>query len=270
MLELLSYPFIIKALIVGVMVSLCSSLLGVSLVLKRYSMIGDGLSHVGFGALSVAAAANLSPLYVSIPIVLIAAVLLLRISENSKIKGDAAIAMISSSALAIGIIINSISRVNIDLNNYMFGSILAVRDSDVLLSVILSIIVIAMFVILYNRIFLVTFDPSFASATGINVKRYNLLIAVLTAFVVVLGMRLMGTLLISSLIIFPTLSSMRLFGVFKYVTICSAVMSVVCFLVGMIASFYLSIPTGAAIVVVNLIVFGLFSLIGNLDPHANS
>ena len=259
--EMLSYHFMTRALIVGILVSLCASLLGVSLVLKRYSMIGDGLSHVGFGALAIAAAANIAPLALAVPVVVAAAFLLLRISQNSKIKGDAAIALISSSALAIGVIVISMTTgMNTDVSNYMFGSILSLSRGDAILSAVLSMIVLLMFVLLYPRIFAVTFDETFAKATGTKAERYNTVIAVLTAVTVVLGMRMMGALLISSLIIFPALSSMRLCRSFKSVVLCSAVISVVCFVAGMVSSYALELPTGASIVAVNLIVFLVFSL----------
>ena len=260
--EMLSYHFMTRALIVGILVSLCASLLGVSLVLKRYSMIGDGLSHVGFGALAIAAAANIAPLALAVPVVVAAAFLLLRISQNSKIKGDAAIALISSSALAIGVIVISMTTgMNTDVSNYMFGSILSLSRGDAVLSAVLSMIVLLMFVLLYPRIFAVTFDETFAKATGTKAERYNTVIAVLTAVTVVLGMRMMGALLISSLIIFPALSSMRLCRSFKSVVLCSAVISVVCFVAGMVSSYALELPTGASIVAVNLIVFLAFSLV---------
>ena len=258
--EMLSYHFMTRALIVGILVSLCASLLGVSLVLKRYSMIGDGLSHVGFGALAIAAALNIAPLVVAVPVVIVAAFFLLRISQNSKIKGDAAIALISSSALAIGVIvISATTGMNTDVSNYMFGSILSLSKTDAVLSAVLSVVVLAMFILLYPRIFAVTFDENFSKATGTRAERYNTVIAVLTAVTVVLGMRMMGALLISSLIIFPALSSMRLCRSFRAVAACSAVISVVCFLVGMLCSYALELPTGASIVAVNLLVFLGFS-----------
>lgn len=261
--ELLSYSFILRALTVGMLVSLCSALLGVSLVLKRYSMIGDGLSHVGFGALSVAMVMNLAPLQVSIPVVVAAAFLLLRISENSKIKGDAAIALISSSSIAIGVIVTSLtSGMNADVYSFLFGSILAMSKSDVFLSVILSIIVLLLFIFFYHKIFAVTFDENFARATGTKVGIYNMLIALLTAVTIVVGMRIMGSLLISSLIIFPALSSMRIFRSFRSVIITSAFISVVCFFWGVTASYAFDTPAGASIVIVNLLAFGICSLIG--------
>ncbi|MCL2009003.1 MAG: metal ABC transporter permease [Synergistaceae bacterium] len=257
--ELFSYSFIVRAMIVGVLVALCSALLGVTLVLKRYSMIGDGLSHVGFGTLAISMSLNLAPLRVAIPVMLLAAFVLLRVSENSKIKGDAAIALISSSSLAIGVIVVSLTTgMNTDVCNYMFGSILAMSRGDVYLSVTVAALVLILYVLSYNRIFAVTFDENFARGTGIKAGRYNALIAFLTAMVIVVGMRMMGALLISSLIIFPALTSMRVFSSFKRVVICSAVLSVVCFFVGIILSFALSTPVGASIVIINLAAFCLF------------
>lgn len=258
-IEMFSYHFMTKALIVGVPVALCAALLGVSLVLKRYAMIGDGLSHVGFGALALASAFNLAPLQVAIPVVVIAAFFLLRLSENSKINGDSAIAIISSSALAIGVIIaTKANGMNTDLNSYLFGSILSVSQSDIVLSLALSAVVLVMFIVFYHRIFSVTFDETFAKATGTKTSVYNMVIALLTALTIVIGMRLMGTLLISSLIIFPALTSMRLCKTFKSVIICSAVLSVVCFVLGMVISFLFDIPTGPAIVAVNIAALMVF------------
>ncbi len=265
MLEMLSYPFIQRALIVGTLVSLCSALLGVNLVLKRYSMIGDGLSHVAFSAMAVATVMNWAPLTVAIPVVIAASFLLLRLSGNSKIKGDSAIALVSTGALAIGIFIISMrSGINTDINNYMFGSVLAISKSDVAMSVVLSLMVLILYVLFYNKIFAVTFDEPFARATGIRVEFYNMLIAVLTAVTIVLGMRMIGALLISSLIIFPAMSSMRLFKCFRNVVICSAVISVVCFFSGVVVSYEYSAPTGASVVIMNITVFSVFCLIDYL------
>ena len=257
-----SYPFLVRAMIGGICISLCASLLGVSLVLKRYSMIGDGLSHVSFGALSIAVAFNWAPLAVSIPVVAAAAVLLLRITGNGKIKSDAAIAMISAGSLAIGIIVTSLTTgMTTDVSSYMFGSILAMSREDMYLSVVLSVIVLGMFVICYNKVFAVTFDESFAKATGVRVSAYNLLIAVLTAITIVLGMRMMGAMLISSLVIFPALTSMRIFKSFFGVVVSSGGVSVVCFFIGLVLSYVYSIPAGASVVVVNLVMFGVFCIV---------
>lgn len=261
-ISMFNYSFMLRALVVGIPVALCSALLGVSLVLKRYSMIGDGLSHVGFGALAIASAFNWAPLPVAVPIVVISAFLLLRLSENSKIKGDSAIALISSSALAIGVTIATMQNgMNTDISNYLFGSIVATSNFDALLSICLSAIVIILYLIFYNRIFAVTFDENFAKATGTKVNFYNIIIAVLTALTVVLGMRIMGTLLISSLIIFPALTSMQVCKTFKSVIITSAILSVICFFAGISVSYIFETPTGASIVIINLISFIIFSLI---------
>lgn len=260
--EMMSYPFIVRALVGGVLVSLCASLLGVSLVLKRYSMIGDGLSHVSFGALSVALAIGWSPLKVSIPVVVLAAFFLLRITERGKIKSDAAIAMISASALAIGIIVTSMTTgMTTDVSSYMFGSILAMSREDVQFAAVLSVVVLGLFLFCYNKIFAVTFDENFARATGVNVSIYNVLIAVLTAVTIVLGMRMMGAMLISSLIIFPSLTAMRIFKSFRGVMVISGILSIICFCIGMVISYVYSTPAGASVVVVDLAAFILFSLV---------
>ncbi len=261
-IKMFSYAFIQRALLVGGAVALCASLLGVSLVLKRYSMIGDGLSHVGFGTLAVATALNWSPLEVTIPVVVIAAFLLLRLSENSKIKGDAAIAMISTGALAIGVLVASKSTgMNTDIYSYLFGSILAMSEADVWLSVILSLIVLILFILFYHNIFAVTFDENFAKATGVYANLYNMILAFLTAVTIVLGMRMMGALLISSLIIFPALTAMRVCKSFRSVMSCSALVSLFCVVCGIFVSFLFSTPTGASIVTVNIIVFILFAIL---------
>ena len=261
--DMFSYGFMTRALVVGTLVSLCAALLGVTLVLKRYSLIGDGLSHVGFGALSIALAMNLAPLQVAIPVVVLAAFLLLRITEKSRIKADAAIALISTAALAAGVIVTSLSTgMNIDVYNYMFGSVLAMSREDVALSVILCAVVLALYGFFYHRIFAVTIDETFARATGIRVDAYNMLIALLTAVTIVLGMRMMGTMLISSLVIFPALTAMRVFRRFRQVMIASALISVCCFFAGITASFALSIPAGASVVMANAAAFVAFWAVG--------
>ena len=245
--QMFSYGFMRRAIIVGVLVALCAALLGVTLVLKRYSMIGDGLSHVGFGALCVALAMNVAPLAVSVPVVIISAFLLLRISDNSKIQGDAAIALISSTALAIGILVTSMTTgLNSDVNGYMFGSILAMSSTDVIISIVISAAVLILYCVFYNKIFSVTFDESFATATGTKTGMYNTLIA----------------LLISSLVIFPALTAMRVCKTFKKVVAVSAVISVICFFIGLFVSFAFSMPAGASVVAVNAMMFGIFSLVG--------
>ena len=262
MLEIFQYGFLLRALVVGLLVSLCAALLGVSLVLKRFSMIGDGLSHVGFGALAIASALNLAPLQVSIPVVIVAAFILLRISSDGKIKGDAAIALLSSSALAIGAIVISQTNSATDMNSYMFGSIMAISNDDLVLSIICSVIVIVMFVLFYNKIFAVTFDEDFARATGTKAGRYNLLIAIIVAVIIVLAMNLVGSLLISALVIFPALSAMRLFQNFRSVTVCSAVLSVSCAALGILVSILAGTPVGSTIVAADILAFLVCSALG--------
>ena len=261
LLEMFTYPFILRAFVVGILVSLCAALLGVPLVLKRYSMIGDGLSHVSFGALAVAVACGWAPLPVSIPVVIIAALCLLRMTERSRMGADAAIAVTSASSLAVGVIVTSLTTgMTTDVDSYMFGSILAMDRADVALSVGLSIAVLALFVLFYHRLFAITFDESFSRATGVKVGLYNTLLSVLTALTIVLGMRMMGAMLISSLIIFPALTSMRVFKSFKGVVWSSGILSVICFCIGMTASYLCSTPAGASVVLVNLAAFLLFTL----------
>lgn len=263
--EMLSFAFINRALLVGTLVSLCAALLGVNLVLKRYSNIGDGLAHVGFGITTVAVAFGFTPLPIAIPGVIIVAMILLKVGNNKKIKSDSAIAIISSSALAIGVAVTSLTTgLNTDICNFMFGSILAMSNSDVILSIIVSIVVLILFVVYYRKLFAVTFDEEFSKAVGLKSGRYTNLIAILTAVVIVVGMRMMGTLLISSIIIFPALIAMRVFKSFKSVVISSGIISVICFLVGMFLSYSYNISTGAMIVIVNLVVFILFVIIGKI------
>jgi zinc transport system permease protein len=262
LLALLSLPFIQRALLVGLLVSICAALLGVSLVLKRFAMIGDGLSHVGFGSLAIASALNAAPLAVALPVVMLAAILLLRLSAASKIKGDAAIALISTGALAVGVTaVSATSGMNIDVTNYLFGSILAVSSGDVALSIALAAIVLVAYLLFYNRIFAVTFDEDFARATGTHTAWLNTLIALLTALIIVLGMRLMGALLISSLIIFPALTSMRLCKTFRSVTLCSVCVAIICFVCGIVTSYLLDLPTGSTVVLCNIVAFALFWLL---------
>jgi zinc transport system permease protein len=256
--EMFSLVFLVRALVVGMLVSLCASLLGVSLVMKRYSMIGDGLSHVGFGALAVAAAMNTEPLAVSIPVVIAAAFILLRLSENSRIKGDAAIALISTASLAFGVIIISLRGMNTDLYNYLFGSILVISENDLYLGVALSVMVLVLFVFFYHKLFAITFDETFAKAAGVKAGIYNILIALLTALTIVLGMRIMGAMLISSLIIFPALTAMRVFKKFKTVTICAAAAAVACFFAGLVISYLCATPAGASVVMMNVLAFLAF------------
>ena len=265
------YPFVWYALIVGVLIALCSSLLGVTLVLKRFSFIGDGLSHVAFGAMAIASVLNFSNnmLFV-MPVTVICAVLLLRTGQSTKIKGDAAIALISTGALAIGIMVISMTTgMNTDVYNYMFGSILAMSGEDVQFSILLSVAVLILYLFFYNKIFAITFDETFARATGVRANLYNTLIAVLTAVTIVLGMRMMGALLISSLIIFPALTSMRVFKTFKGVILNSAILSVVCLILGVTISYVYATPAGASVVVVNMAMLAIYSVIGALKNRNN-
>ena len=266
-----SYSFVCYAFIAGILAALCSSLLGVTLVLKRYSFIGDGLSHVAFGAMAVATVLSVSNnLIIVIPVTIISAVLLLKTGQNAKIKGDAALAMISVGSMALGYLLLNIfsasANISGDVCSTLFGStsILTLTEGDILLCVSMSVVVILIFVLFYNRIFAVTFDESFATATGVNASRYNLLIAVTTAVVIVLAMNLVGALLTSALIIFPALSAMRLFNTFRQVIVCAAVYAVLTSALGILISIMLSTPVGATIVVTDLAIFGLFSLIGKL------
>ncbi len=266
-----AYPFVRYALIVGVLIALCSSLLGVTLVLKRFSFIGDGLSHVAFGAIAIAAVLNLSNQMILVfPITIVCAILLLRTGQNTKIKGDAAIAMISVGALAIGYLIMNLfsasSNVSGDVCSTLFGStsILTLTQGEVWLCAILSLVVIAIFTLFYNKIFAVTFDENFALSTGTNANAYNLLIAIIIAIIIVLAMNLVGSLLISALVIFPALSAMRVFQNFRAVTICSAVLSVICAFLGILVSILASTPVGSTIVAVNIIAFALFCAVGKL------
>lgn len=265
----LQYPFVRYALIVGILIALCSSLLGVTLVLKRFSFIGDGLSHVAFGAIAIASVLNISnEMFVVLPITVICAIILLRTGQNAKIKGDAAIAMISVAALAFGYLLMNIfstsSNLSGDVCSTLFGStsILTLTKSEVWLCIFLSFTVLAIFLLFYNKIFAVTFDEDFAKATGTNTEAYNLLIAVIIAVIIVLAMNLVGSLLISALVIFPALSAMRIFRSFRSVTIFSAIFSIICSLTGILISILAGTPVGATIVAVDTISFGLCCLVG--------
>ena len=265
------YPFVRYALIVGVLIALCSSLLGVTLVLKRFSFIGDGLSHVAFGAMAIAAVLNLTndmPLILCITVG--CAVLLLRSGQNTKIKGDAAIAMLSVGALAIGYLLMNLFSTSTNLTgdvcSTLFGStsILTLTQTEVWLCAVLSVIVVAGFILLYHKIFAVTFDESFAKASGTKASVYNLLIAVITAVIIVLAMNLVGSLLISALVIFPALSAMRMFKSFRSVTVCSAILSVCCAAFGIIISILAGTPVGSTIVAVDIVAFGIFFFAGKI------
>lgn len=263
--DLLNYPFVQRALICGIAISFCAAIIGVILVLKKYSMIGHGLGEVGFASLTLAMALNLPPLYVSIPLVIIAAFLIMLISQKKGESGDITIALVSSGALAVGVIITALTKgFSVDVYNYMFGSILAMNWSDVILSVILSVILIVVYMVFYNRLFSITYDEKYAKTCGINVTFYQFLISLITALVVVLGMRLMGTLLISSLIVFPAIIARKLTNSFKGMVALSAVLSVICFIVGVMLSFMLNFPTGACIVAVYILLLVITINFGGL------
>ena len=263
------YPFVRYAIIVGVLIALCSSLLGVTLVLKRFSFIGDGLSHVAFGAMAIAAVLKVTnQMLIILPITVICAILLLSAGQNAKIKGDAAVAMISVGALAIGYLLMNIfstsSNLSGDVCSTLFGStsILTLSEFDVWLCVGLSVIVVTVFILFYNKIFSVTFDEAFARATGTKARLYNLVIAVMVAIIIVLAMNLVGSLLISALVIFPALSAMRVFKSFKSVTVCAAILSVAAALIGLLTAIIGGTPVGSTIVLIDIIAFALFSAIG--------
>ena len=265
----LEYPFVRYAVITAVLIAVCASLLGVTLVLKRFSFIGDGLSHVAFGVLAVAAVLNLSNnMLLVLPVTVLCAVLLLRTGKNARVRGDAAVAMISVASLAFGYMLMNIfsttSNVSGDVCSSLFGSasILTLSSTEVLLCAILSIVVVVLFIVFYNRIFAVTFDEDFAKSSGLHANAYNLLIAIITAIIIVVAMNLVGSLLISALIVFPALSAMRLFKSFKAVTVCAAVISVICSLGGIIVSILFGTPVGSTIVVADAVVFGICFLLG--------
>ena len=261
-----SFDFVQRAFIGGLLISLCCALLGVILVLKRFSMIGDGLSHISFGSLAIATVLGISPMKFTIPVVIVAAIFLLRIRNSSKINGDSAIAMISVSSLAIGVLlISSTTGGNTDIYNYMFGSMLALKNSDVMLIVILSLAILLVYLLTYNKMFVATFDEKFAKSAGINTNFYNTLVAVLSALVIVTGIKMMGSMLISALIVFPALTAMKLFKTFKSVTVCSALISVFNFIIGMIVSIILDTPSGATIVITDVLIFVIFVIIGKIS-----
>ena len=264
-LSALGQPFMLRALIVGVVISICAALLGVILVLKRYALIGHGLADIGFASLSLAIALGGCPLFVSMPIVAAASFAIMLISQKSGGNGDTAIGVVSTGALSIGIIITYLAGgMNVDVYSYMFGSILGTTDADLYLSIPLGLVVIIAFILLYNRLFMVTYDEVYAKACGINVTLYQFFISLLTAVTVVIGMRMMGTLLIASLIIFPALISKRLVKSFKAVVAVSSFVSVICFLFGLCISFFLDLPVGASIVAVNLVALAAAAIISKV------
>lgn len=262
LLTYFDYPFVRYALIVGVLIALCTSLLGVTLVLKRFSYVSDGLSHVAFGAMAIAFVLKITNyMYFSLPVTIICAVILLNLGQNAQVKGDAAIAMLSVSAMALGYLVMNVfstaPNVSGDVCSTLFGStsILTLTAGDVWLCVGLSLVVVSFFIFFYHKLFALTFDEDFAKATGINVERYNLMLAIIIAVVIVLAMSLVGSLLISALVIFPALSAMRLFKSFKSVTLCSVVLSIICATLGMLISIAAGTPVGATIVLMNLLAY---------------
>ena len=254
-------PGVVRGIAVGALVALCASLLGTTLVLKRFSMIGDGLSHVAFGAMAAAAAVGVAPLWIAVPVVIAAAFVLLRFCGNDDgAKGDSAVALIACTSLAVGITVMKFSGSSVSVSNYMFVSIAAVGEAELCVCLPLCVIIISAFVLLYNSIFTVTFDEAFAKTSGVNVSMYNCTIALLTALTIVVGMKIMGTLLISGLIIFPSLTAMKLFGSFKKVVIASGVISIICFAAGLAASIAFDTPIGASVIIANAALFTLCSI----------
>ena len=265
-LEMWQYQFMVKALVVGVVLAVTAGLIGVSLVLRRKAMIGDGLSHVGFGAFAIATVIGVMSLQFALPIVILAAILILQVNQKSKVDADALIAMLSAGALAVGtLVISVVKGVNTDINNYLFGSILALDDFDVVAGVIFSLVVILFFIVKYHEIFAMTFDENFAKSIGLKTERLNTIFAILCAVVVVLGMRLVGALLISSLIIFPTVTAMQVVKSFKAVVFTSVLVSVFCMVMGIIFSYFVATPTGATIVIFNVMAFLVVKVVEILE-----
>ena len=254
--EMMRFPFAVRALSAGSLIAVCAALIGVVVVLKRISMIGDGLSHVGFAALAIASVCSMAPLLIAIPVVVVASFLLLRLAEGKVLSGDSATAVISVSALSVGVIILSVTTgMTTDVNNYMFGSILSMSKADAIVGTAASLVMTVLFVIFYNRMFAVTFDEDFAKASGVKVESLRMILSVMTAVVVVVGLRIVGAMLISGLLIFPALSAMRIAKSYFGVTLAAAVIGLACFLCGITASFILAIPSGAAVILMNLLVF---------------
>ena len=261
--SLFTYPFMLRAFLAGTLLALCAALLGVILVLRRFSMIGDGLSHVGFGAMALATVMNASPLPVALPVVCAASVFLLRFTRSGKTSGDAALAMLSTGSMALGVLLISMTEgMNVDVYNYLFGSILSMSKGMVLLSAALSVLVLVLYIAFYNRLFALTFDETFARATGTRTGAYDLLLALLSAVVIVLGMRMMGALLISALVVFPALTSMRVFRTFRGVVLDAALMAVLCVWIGLTASWLFAAPAGASIVLALIAVYLVHAVIG--------
>ena len=263
--EMFSYTFMVRAFVSGVLISLSAALVGVPLVLRKNTMLGDGLSHVAFSAFAIASVFGLLPIPFAIPVVILASFLILRLNQNSKIHGDSAIALMSASALAIGTFFVSLFGTNVDINNYLFGSILSIGGAEVVFAFGLLLVVLVMYAFLHNKIFAITFDERFAKSIGVKTEIYNVLFAILCSVVVVLGMRLVGALLISSLIVFPVLSAQTLYKSFNKVVIFSAVLAVLSFVVGLISSYFLVTPTGATIVIVNLLILVVLKILEKIN-----
>ncbi len=260
--KLLSYAFVQRALIVGLLIAISSSFLGIFLVLRKYSMIGDGLAHVSFATVALALVLNQSPLIISIPIVSLASLLILKLSEENRIGGDAAIGLIASTSLAIGVFITSVSNgFSVDLSSYLFGSILIIAQSDVYLSLVLTVLIVSLVLVFYQDLFAMTYDLDYAKVSGRKTKRLNQLLSILTAITIVLGIRVVGTMLISSLIIFPTVSALRLSKGFKSTIVWAVIIAIISVMSGILISVTLDFPTGSSIVLINALLFGLISLI---------
>lgn len=254
--EMLSYPFMVKAIIVGLLISISSALLGITLVLKRYSMIGVGLSNVSFAALSIALSFDISPMEFTMPIVILAGIILLKYGEKYNISSDTSIAILSCISVSIGVTFTAVTKgLNVDVCNYLFGSILIMKRSDMYISFVLGIVVLISYILLYNKIYTITIDEDFAKASGVNVSLYNTLVTILISVTIVIGMKFMGSMLISCLIIFPALTSMRIFRSYKVVVISSVIVSVTALFIGITLSYIYSTPTGASVVLVNLVFF---------------
>ncbi len=256
--ESLQYTFMQRAIIVGILIGICSAMLGVFLVLKKFSMIGDGLAHVSFATIAIALTLNASPLYVSIPVVIVASLFILRLDERTKLHGDAAIGLVSSFSVALGVLIVSVSDgFNVDLFSFLFGSILLISETDVYLSLGLAILIVSAVIFFYHDLFAFTHDEAFAKVMGINTNRMNTLIAILTSITIVLGIRVVGTMLISSMIIFPTVTALQIAKSFKWTMILSAIISVLSVILGVIGSYVFNLPSGASIVMVNAFFFAI-------------
>lgn len=265
--ELFTYEFMLKAFIVGICISICASMLGVNMVLKKKSMIGDGLSHVAFGACAIGICLNWAPLALAIPIVIIASFIILKMSEKSKVHGDSLIALFASASLAIGYIAIHLGSINVDVESYLYGSIYGITTLELVLSIILAVVVLLSFILFYNRIFAVTFDEDFSKAIGVKTNLYNIIISILCSLTVVIGMKVMGTLLITSLIVFPVLSARQIFKKYKSVVLASVIISILCFFIGLYLNFYVDLPVGSTIVVINLIIFIVLLIIGKIINH---